>query len=175
MTALPIRQLIPKLKLPQRPEPFASHHGFPMPRVEGAGLYLDVMSCPSATKPTGLVLCEPKYLLIFNATTGERTEARLATSTELGGPVGHEKDLGVDRLAPGQSQEDYLRDLETLYTAWDVLVPRFAADQQSLAVEERSRAATFKRLFPVVTEGVLQPYYHHLGRAWFRWLDKVTA
>ena len=171
----PIRRLIDTLKRPAPPEDFSSHHGFPMPRLDGGKLHLAVLSCPCQTRPTGLVLDEPVSLAIFDPTDGTRVELRDATEAELGGPVGHDRSLGVDRLAPGQSQAAFVRDQEALFTAFDVLLPLFAEGRAKLTREQASAAATFQRVFPTVTESVLAPYYRHVGKAWFDWLGRVAA
>jgi hypothetical protein len=146
-----------------------------MPRVEHGSLVLAVISCPAGTvAQVGVVLSEPRYLAIFDPTTGERTDLRRATADELGGPVGSGKDIGVDKLAPGQTAEAFLRDQEALYTAFDVLLPLFAAGRPDLSPDQKKAAVTFKDAFPRVSEVALAPYYKHVGQAWFAWLDRVS-
>ena len=67
-----------------------------------------------------------------------------------------------------------MRDQQALYAAFDVLLPLFAGARTTLTREQVEAAASFKRLFPKVSEAVLAPYYRHIGRAWFDWLDRVA-
>ncbi len=171
---LPIRQIIDTLKRAAPPEPFNTHHGFPMPRVEGGALVLAVISCPAGTQARGLALSAPRYLAIFDPATGKRLELRDATAAELGGPVGSNKEIGVDKLAPGQTADAFLRDQEALCTALDLLLPLFAEGRTDVTAEQKKAASTFLDAFPRVAEVVLAPYYQHVGRAWLDWLHRVS-
>ena len=172
---LPICQIINNLKRSAPPESFNTQHGFPMPRVEQGTLVLAVILVPCRHGGgQGVVLSEPRYLAIFDPTTGERTDLRRATADEPRRPRRVRQGDRRDMYAPGQTKEAFLRDQEALYTAFDVLLPLFAEGRTDLSPEQKKAAATFKDAFPRVNETVLAPYYRHVGQAWFAWLDRVS-
>jgi hypothetical protein len=172
---LPFSELIPKLRSAAPPEDFATHHAFPLPRLEGGKLRLAVICCPAATKPGGVRLSEPTNLAFFDPETGARVELRAATQADLGGPVGHDREIGVERLAPGQTQEAFLHDQAAIAAAADSLLGSFAAQVKTVSPAQRLAAADFKRLFPHVAEAALMTYLRHVGRDWFAWLDQVVV
>lgn len=172
---LPFSELIPKLRAPAPPEDFATHHAFPLPTLEGGKLRMAVISCPAATKPGGVRLSEPTFLAIYDPETGARVDLRTAAQGELGGPVGHDREIGVERLAPGQTREMFLRDEAAIAAAVDTLLVPFAAQMKAVSPAQKQAAADFKRLFPHVAEAPLMTYLRHVGRDWFAWLDQVAA
>lgn len=160
-------------RTPAPPEPFSSHHGLPIPWRQGDALVLAVLCCDAiVSAERGLVLSSPVHLALYAPASGERLELRPATRDELGGPVGGEIELGVDRLAPDYLPADYLRDEAAMYDSLGRLLGPYAA---SLRADELTAAArTYAAAFARVAEAPLLPYYHHLGRDWFEWIESLA-
>ena len=171
----PFRELAPLLQRPARGEPFSSHHGFPVPRMDQGQLRLAVLSCDCVTAATeGLLLHAPRHVVVFDLFTGDQVDLRDA-SAELGERVDPNEEIGADRLAPGQSADNFVRQQELIYSAMDVLLPLYATGKTDVGPEQRKAARTFKETFAKVSEPVLQLYYRRLGKEWFSWIDQVVG
>jgi hypothetical protein len=138
-------------------------------------LRLAVLSCDCVTAAQeGLLLHAPRHVVVFDPSTGNQVALRDA-SAELGERVDPDQEIGADRLAPGQSADEFVRQQELIYSAMDVLLPLYAAGRTDAGPEQIKAARVFKETFSKVSEPVLQRYYRRLGKEWFTWIDQVVG
>jgi hypothetical protein len=73
-------------------------------------------------------------------------------------------------MPQGVTREDFVKMQARLYDLYDVILPRFASGQPHNEGQGKGEAAEFRRLFELITERPLAPYYAAVGRNFFSWL-----
>lgn len=78
-------------------------------------------------------------------------------------------------LPTGLGAEEYLERQSELFAAYDVLLPWFEQERPELDQNGHEWARHFQRLFEIVSEPPLRPYYEGFGDEFFGWLDGIAA
>lgn len=154
--------------------PTETHQSYPVPVRGKEGLRVLFMYCPShASMEEGLVLLAPYYVAYLNAVTGVFEEMRRVTPKELGRPDQPDQRIGAYVMPPGISREEFVVLQAQLYEGYDALMPLFLAGQTRASPETKRLASEFRRLFLLITEAPLEPYYSVVGQDFFHWLDQI--
>lgn len=112
----------------------------------------------------------PFLLQTFDASTGDLIRSKEVAAGDFGAlPITSE--LGFEKLGE-RSDSDQLE--ARLYLAYDVLAPAYARGDTKLDAAGLIAASTCKQVFPKYAGPLLLPYYEHLGRDFFAWLDKAS-
>lgn len=112
----------------------------------------------------------PFLLQTFDASTGDLLRSKEVAAGDFGAlPIN--KELGFEKLGE-RSDSDQLEG--RLYLAYDVLAPAYARGDTKLDAAGLIAASTCKEVFLKYAGPLLLPYYEHLGRDFFAWLDKAS-
>jgi hypothetical protein len=155
--------------------PEQSRQSLPIPVRLSKGLHIGFMFAPSQAMPGLNRLAPPNWVAWLHPTTAELAVLQPVTPATFGQAHDARQMIGEFRLPPGMNADAYLAErhkLMALYTtvvmAWDGGLPPQQAGLQAPAAE-------FLRLFGLLAEGPLIPYYYALGTAFFDWTRAAPA
>src|SRR5262249_46547447 len=142
-----------------------THQSFPVPIPSPKGLRVAFFYCPSLLSiRSGLRLLAPSYLALLNAATSKFEELRAVSPSEFGQKHARRELLGAyDMMPEGCTPEQVHAMRARLLALYDVLMPPFAARETRSSPDLRRTAAEFRKLFPLLVERPLLPYYDALG------------
>ena len=175
----PIREIIGLAETgPAASLPDETHRSYPIPLpVTGGSLRVAFVFAPSQLqRGVGLLLSAPSFVAILSATTGEVLEKGPVTPADLGVRNKPGEVLGPFGLPPRMSAEEYAKERERLYDAYDVVLTAWAAGRRGSDVDRRTQSAAtdFVRLFGRLSEPPLVPYYRSVGKDFFLWVERAT-
>jgi hypothetical protein len=155
--------------------PEQSRQSLPIPKQLSKGLHIGFMFAPSQAMPGLNRLAPPNWVAWLQPTSGELAALQAVTPASFGQQHDARQMIGEFRLPPGMNADAYLaerRKLLDLYTtvvmAWDGGLPPQHAGLQAPAAE-------FLRLFGLLAEGPLIPYYYALGTPFFEWTRAAAS
>lgn len=155
--------------------PEQSRQSLPIPARLAKGLHFGFMFAPSQAMPGLNRLAPPNWVAWLEPSTGALAALQAVTPASFGQQHDPRQMIGEFRLPPGMNAEAYLAErhkLLDLYTtvvlAWDGGLP---PQQPGL----QAPAAEFLRLFGLLAEGPLIPYYYALGTAFFDWARAAAS
>jgi hypothetical protein len=158
--------------------PDETHQSYPIPvPASGGSIRIAFLFAPShLQRGVGLVLAAPNYAAFLSAATGEVLEKGAVTPADLGVRNKAGEVLGPFVLPARMSGEDYAKEREHLYDAYDVLLAAWASGQRGSNLDRRTRSAAqdFVRLFARLSEPPLAPYYRSVGKDFFPWVERAT-
>jgi hypothetical protein len=158
--------------------PTESYQSYPIPgEARGARRVTFLHGISRLEFGSGLYLIAPSFRIDLDAATGGVLDATPIAPSDLGVADEPGKTLGRFGLPKGVSPEDYVKAREALLDAYDRLLGPWYAGEVPPETGRSSRAAApeMKRVFAVVGEPPLAPYYAAVGRAFFAWVNELAS
>ncbi|MES9814411.1 MAG: hypothetical protein ABW161_10630 [Candidatus Thiodiazotropha sp.] len=166
---LPIAKLVqtardgPAQGLPQQ-----SYQSIPLPYRSGSNMFVVFMFCGCRPSPQGRLLLPPGYIAWIDASRGVLQELRAVTQDVFG--IQHDPNQflgmysGPENIPPG----DVRAYTEHFYNIYDNLLALYFTEQSSHKAGQDVKE--FRRLFGLLAEPILEPYYRTIGKAFFDWI-----
>jgi hypothetical protein len=171
----PIRNLIGVARIhPASALPTETHMSLPIPLAGEPPGVVFLFAPSQLVRDQGLFLYPPSYRALILARDGHFKELRSMTPAEVSLSDDPTKPLGTYGLPPGMTPDEFTTRKERLLTAYDALLPSFF-DGGARAEATVQAAKDFRVVFEQISEQVLRPYYHAVGRRFFGWLDATAA
>jgi hypothetical protein len=147
----------------------------PIPVRRNNRLHLAFFFVPTVKKPGAPVeLGPPDYMVTLRVADG-----RLETLQSLDGArspdAPPDTSIGTFGLPEGMTAEEFLNRQLELFAAYDVLLPLFDSAETNVGQNGRDWAKHFQRLFEMVSEPPLRPFYNSFGGEFFAWLKEVAS
>lgn len=154
--------------------PEQTRQSLPIPAQLVEGLHVGFMFAPSQAMPGVNRLAPPNWVAWMQPSTGALAALKPVTPTSLGLQHDPRQMIGEFRLPTGMSAEAYLVERRKLMDLYATLMLAWDGGLTSQQPGLKAPAAEFLRLFGLVSEGPLIPYYHALGAPFFDW-TRATA
>jgi hypothetical protein len=154
--------------------PEQSRQSLPVPVRASEGFHVAFLYSPSQALPNETRLAPPHFVALLDPVTGKLAGVRHVTPQTFG--QAHEPDalIGTFKLAPGTDYKEYLAERERLFRLYERLVPEWAGHASTARQDLRPLAAEFLRLFSLLSEPPLEPYYNSLGAEFFAWVRAIA-
>jgi hypothetical protein len=147
----------------------------PIPIREAEGLRLAFFFCPALARPGQPVqLGPPQYVIRLDAATGGMLELRKVEPKDFQQSHNPGDIIGTFGMPAGLTTEEFMARRAALYKAYDALLPEFAAGRSRVSPDIKSQAVDFQKMFSLLSEPPLRPYYQATGKDFFKWLDYVV-
>jgi hypothetical protein len=149
--------------------PQQSYQSLPLPCQGQTHCFVVFIYCGCRPTPEGKLLLPPQYMAWIDAVTGTLYELRSVGLDEFGQQDDPNQFLGI---FPGPAQvpaTEVASYTQHLYGLYDKLLTLYF--NQRASHEGGESALAFKKLFWLLSEPVLEPYYRVAGKAFFEWLN----
>lgn len=146
--------------------------GLPLPIRRDGGIRLAIIAAPVVLGAReGTAIGVPTHVGEFDLSQGELRDLRQIKPSEFGQVSPPDGRLGFYRTELTFQQTKELR--AELFTDLDVLIPLFARNDVSVPASKLESARDFRRVFRILREEPLDPYYRGVGGEFFAWLDRL--
>jgi hypothetical protein len=147
----------------------------PIPVIKSEGLRVVFLYSPALALPKQPVkLNPPQYMLQLSALTGNLFEIRSVNSGDFGQSHGASDLIGTFMMPEGMTFETFIHKQDSLFQLYDTLMPEFVLRRTTASEETRKSAKEFDRLFHILSEPPLLPYYRAAGKEFFDWLAQIN-
>ncbi|NOZ51914.1 MAG: hypothetical protein GXP08_02040 [Gammaproteobacteria bacterium] len=166
---LPITQLIqiardgPAQGLSQQ-----SYQSIPFPCQNQRDTLIAFMYCGCKPSPQGRLLLPPGHMAWIDASKGCLQELRVVTPGDFSRQDDPNQFLGIYAGPEHIPQGEIKSYTERFYNAYDNLLALYFTGQA--ANKAGNNTKEFRRLFGLLAEPVLEPYYQSTGKMFFDWL-----
>ena len=154
--------------------PEQSRQSLPIPARLSKGLHVGFMFAPSQAMPGLNRLAPPNWVAWLLPSTGTLAALQPVTPALLGQQHDPRQMIGEFRLPAGMTAEAYLIERHKLLDLYATLMPAWDGGLPPQQPGLKGPAAEFLRLFGLLSEPPLIPYYHALGAPFFDW-TRATA
>jgi hypothetical protein len=172
---LTVDQLRHAVMIPARSLVDETHFTIPMPVGPPKSRRIGVLACPETLVPDRkLRFLAPDYVIYLSADDGQFLQMKAVEPSDFG--QSHQPGeliggWGVDQL-PNTPDE-----ISQMWKDWiatiDRLLPVYLFERRPTA-EDRQTAREFFRLFDIISEVALRPYYRALAKEFFAWLEQIA-
>lgn len=169
-TLLPLRELL--LRLDALPEarrlPDELARSFPIPAPATAVRLQFLGFFKSGRPPAPPQISSPKYRMAADAEKILWTEIKEVTSADFG--IAHDDALpiGVHDFNPPLPMDEFRAKKARLFECYDILLPIYTGTKKL-----EGPRAEFLKLFLLLAEKPLHPYFRYLNPDFFRWLREI--
>ncbi len=147
----------------------------PIPVLDPAGLSVVFLYSKSVVRPKQpVILYTPRFLVRLSATTGNIVEQREIMPEEFGQACPPSEIIGTHTLPDGMTLDEYKRMLDRLYELYEILLPAFASGKSHAGRGNGMVAKEFERIFSILSEQPLLPYYRATGKDFFDWIENIS-
>lgn len=150
--------------------PEQSRQSLPVPVRTNGKLQVAFFFAPAQILPGLNRLAPPHFIVWLDPANGNLIDVKEVTPQDFGQSHGAKDMIGEYRLPEGLTADAYVLERERLFGLYGNLVPLWMSGTEGDAAARRILAQEFLRLFGVVSEPPLIPYYHALGRPFFDWV-----
>lgn len=148
---------------------------YPIPVRHGKGAGLVFLYCNAVLKPgVGQYLYAPSHRITLDE-KGRFEKLEAVVSSDLGVVHDDKKALGVHAAPKDLSVQEVVKKQEQLFQLYDRLIPAYLTGGAADAAGLKDDAKEFRRLFELLVEAPLLPYYKVTGADFFGWLDRVAT
>ena len=147
----------------------------PVPVLDSAGLSLVFLYSKAVVRPKQpAILYPPRFLVRLSATAGDVVEQREVLPEEFGQASTPSEVIGTYALPDGMTLDEYKKMLDRLYALYDILIPAFASGKSPAGSDTVLAANEFRRIFSILGEYPLLPYYQATGKGFFDWIENLS-
>ncbi|HDM78583.1 MAG TPA: hypothetical protein ENG51_19290 [Deltaproteobacteria bacterium] len=173
---MPIKELIQVVEANQQVQemiPDELARSYPvLVRKNGKYLVAFMFFFKKGMPPDPPQISTPRYLLLADPVTGEVVSLTRVTPSDFGIDLPESKPLGVHTLGKKMTMDEFLEMKSQLISLYDEVFGIYRNYEGSVSPEERKVLSNFVRLFDILVEKPLLPFYKALNPEFFSWLKK---